>query len=149
LNIEVYHNFWNFRIHMHFKLCITLCLVYYCKIRSYISNVCSKCIYLYSLHKCMKRSHVNKIKEIEINMQIDDISWNIMILQKIRKKNQWIWIYYDRETLVSNFNRRLKRKTTGKTGSVCATWSQWSNSTNLVVPCGPEDPSLGIWNKLL
>jgi hypothetical protein len=34
----------------------------------------------------MKRSHVNKIKEIEINMQTDDITWNIVILQKIRKK---------------------------------------------------------------
>jgi hypothetical protein len=34
----------------------------------------------------MKRSHVNKIKEIEINMQTNDITWNIVILQKNQKK---------------------------------------------------------------
>jgi hypothetical protein len=34
----------------------------------------------------MKRSHVNKIKEIEINMQMNDITSNIVILQKKQKK---------------------------------------------------------------
>jgi hypothetical protein len=34
----------------------------------------------------MKRSHVNKIKEIEINMQTNDITWNIVILQKKSEK---------------------------------------------------------------
>jgi hypothetical protein len=46
-------------------------------------------------------------------MQKNDIGWNIVILQENRKKNQWIWSYYDRETVVSNFNCRLKRKNYG------------------------------------
>jgi hypothetical protein len=45
---------------------------------------------------------------------MNDITWKIMILQKNRKKNQWILSYYDRETPVSNFNYRLKRKNDGR-----------------------------------
>jgi hypothetical protein len=47
-------------------------------------------------------------------MKTNDITWKNVILQKIRKKNQWIWSYYDRETLVSNFKYRLKRKNDGE-----------------------------------
>jgi hypothetical protein len=53
---------------------------------------------------------MKKINVIVINMKTSDITWKIVILQKIRKKNQWIWSYYDRETLVSNFNCRLKKR---------------------------------------
>jgi hypothetical protein len=56
---------------------------------------------------------MKKINVITINMKTNDIMWKIVILQKFRKKNQWIWSYYDRETLVSNFNYRLKRKNDG------------------------------------
>jgi hypothetical protein len=56
---------------------------------------------------------MKKINVITINMKTSDITWKIVILQKFRKKNQWIWSYYDWETLVSNFNYRLKRKNDG------------------------------------
>jgi hypothetical protein len=95
LNIEVYHTFRNFGIHMHFKLATTLCLAYYCKIRSYISNVCSKCIYLYSLHKCIKRSHANKIKETITDLQNNTTKWKKRDFRKNWKKEtpnfEFIW----------------------------------------------------------
>jgi hypothetical protein len=65
---------------------------------------------LFILFRYKKRSCMKKINVIAINMKTSDITWKIVILQKIRKKNQWIWSYYDRETLVSNFNCGLKRK---------------------------------------
>jgi hypothetical protein len=68
--------------------------------------------------------------------------------KKIRKKNQWIWSYYDRETLVSNFKYRLKWKNNGETSSACATWSQRSNMTNKALPRGPEAQIICIWFKL-
>jgi hypothetical protein len=72
---------------------ITFCLDYYCKIRSYISNVCSKWIYLYSLHKCMKRSHVNKIKETITDLQNNTTKWKNVILEKIEKRNTKFWVH--------------------------------------------------------
>jgi hypothetical protein len=65
---------------------------------------------LFILFQYKKRSCMKKINVIAINMKTSDITWKIVILQKIRKKNQWIRSYYDRETLVSNFNCRFKRK---------------------------------------
>jgi hypothetical protein len=43
-------------------------------------------------------------------MQTNNVTGKIMNLQKIRKKNHWIWSYYDLETLVTNFNCRLKKR---------------------------------------
>jgi hypothetical protein len=63
--------------------------------------------FIYSL-SVEEKSYIKNINEIGINMQMNDITWKIMILQKIRKKNQWIWNYYDWETQVSNFNYWLK-----------------------------------------
>jgi hypothetical protein len=96
---------------------------------------------LFILFRYKKRSCMKKINVIVINMKTSDITWKIVILQKIRKKNQWIWSYYDRETLVSNFNCRLKRKNDGGNEltvrhvvpakqldqSNAATWSQSSS----------------------
>jgi hypothetical protein len=89
---------------------ITLCLDYYCKIRSCISNVCSKCIYLNSLHKCMKRSHVNKIKEIITDLQNNTTKWENVILEKIGKKKHQILSSYEREQPNATFNSWLKRE---------------------------------------
>jgi hypothetical protein len=68
---------------------------------------------LFILFRHKKRSCMKKINVIAINMKTSNITLKIVILQKIIKKNQWIWSYYVRETLVSNFNCRLKRKNDG------------------------------------
>jgi hypothetical protein len=99
-----------------------------------------KISFIYSLSVEEKKLY-EKINLIAINMKTSDITWKIVILQKISKKNQWIWSYYDRETLVSNFKYRLKmKKRWGNELSVChvvtakqldqhstATWSRSSN----------------------
>jgi hypothetical protein len=67
---------------------------------------------LFILFQYKKKKLYKKINEIAINMKTNSIGWNIVILQKDRK-NQWISSYYERETLVSDFNCRLKRKSDG------------------------------------
>jgi hypothetical protein len=43
---------------------------------------------LFILFHYKKRSCIKKVNEIVTNMQMNDITWKIVILQKIRKKNQ-------------------------------------------------------------
>jgi hypothetical protein len=81
---------------------------------------------------------MKKINVKKINMKTSDITWKTVILQKIRKKNKWIWSYYDRETLVSNLKYRLKRKNDGRNGV----------TVSHVVPVKQLDqPSVATWSR--
>jgi hypothetical protein len=119
---------------MHLKLGYNLVFIITLEIWSYVTICYWK--YLLFILFCTRKKLYKNINKISINMQANDITWMIVILQKIRKKNQWIWSYYDRETL------ELRRKNDGETSWARATWSRWSNSANQVPSRGRSSTNL-------
>ena len=63
--------------------------------------------FFYTAFRGKKKRHRNWIYEIEcVSKNIIDV--RRVILEKFRKNNHQIWIKYDEEIPVTNFNSRLK-----------------------------------------
>lgn len=108
LNIEVFHTYQLVRTHMHVKfehnLVLTLILQ---NTMLYKVMVVENKGFFYTAFRGKKIRHRNWIYEIEcvIKNVIDE---RRVILEKFRKNNHQIWIKYDGEIPVTNFNSRLK-----------------------------------------